>query len=101
MNQPINDDAHLWVSWDDYHGLVERLALIVHESGWKFDNILCLARGGLRVGDQLSRIYDLPLAILVHQQLSRGRRHAAGRPRYRPVHHHDARRAVGPRPAGG
>ncbi|MGA4211223.1 phosphoribosyltransferase [Ralstonia nicotianae] len=64
MNQPINDDAHLWVSWDDYHGLVERLALIVHESGWKFDNILCLARGGLRVGDQLSRIYDLPLAIL-------------------------------------
>ena len=25
---------------------------------------LCLARGGLRVGDQLSRIYDLPLAIL-------------------------------------
>ncbi|CAH0441818.1 phosphoribosyltransferase [Ralstonia pseudosolanacearum] len=64
MNQPINDDAHLWVSWDDYHGLVERLALIVHESGWKFDQILCLARGGLRVGDQLSRIYDLPLAIL-------------------------------------
>ena len=64
MNQPINDDSHLWVSWDDYHGLIERLALIVHESGWKFDKILCLARGGLRVGDQLSRIYDLPLAIL-------------------------------------
>lgn len=64
MNQPINDDAHLWVSWDDYHGLIERLALVVHESGWKFDKILCLARGGLRVGDQLSRIYDLPLAIL-------------------------------------
>ena len=36
----------------------------MHESGWKFDKILCLARGGLRVGDQLSRIYDLPLAIL-------------------------------------
>jgi len=64
MNQPINDDSHLWVSWDDYHGLIARLALVVHESGWKFDKILCLARGGLRVGDQLSRIYDLPLAIL-------------------------------------
>jgi len=64
MNQPINDDSHLWVSWDDYHSLIERLALVVHESGWKFDKILCLARGGLRVGDQLSRIYDLPLAIL-------------------------------------
>ncbi|KAG0190227.1 hypothetical protein DFQ28_002361 [Apophysomyces sp. BC1034] len=37
---------------------------MVHESGWKFDKILCLARGGLRVGDPLSRIYDLPLAIL-------------------------------------
>ena len=30
----------------------------------KFDSILCLARGGLRVGDVISRIYDMPLAIL-------------------------------------
>jgi uncharacterized protein len=57
----VND---LYVSWDDYHREVERLALIVHESGWKFDSLLCLARGGLRVGDVMSRIYDLPLAIL-------------------------------------
>jgi hypoxanthine phosphoribosyltransferase len=61
---PPSDDRNLWVGWDDYHGLIEQLALIVHDSGWKFDQILCLARGGLRVGDQLSRIYDLPLAIL-------------------------------------
>ena len=32
--------------------------------GWRFDQILCLARGGLRVGDQLSRIFEVPLAIL-------------------------------------
>lgn len=64
MNLPKSDDQHLWVSWDEYHGLIDTLALAVHESGWKFDFILCLARGGLRVGDQLSRIYDLPLAIL-------------------------------------
>ncbi|MCF2133589.1 MULTISPECIES: phosphoribosyltransferase [Burkholderiaceae] len=63
-SDPRNDEQHLWVGWDDYHRLIERLALSVHESGWKFDKILCLARGGLRVGDQLSRIYDLPLAIL-------------------------------------
>jgi hypothetical protein len=31
MNQPINDDSHLWVSWDDYHGLIERLALVVQD----------------------------------------------------------------------
>lgn len=64
MNLPPSTDRDLWVSWDDYHSLIERLALIVHESGWKFDKILCLARGGVRVGDVLSRIYDLPLGIL-------------------------------------
>ena len=64
MKDPRNDDKNLWVGWDEYHRLIELLALQVHESGWKFDKILCLARGGLRVGDQLSRIYDLPLAIL-------------------------------------
>lgn len=54
----------LYVSWDEYHHLIERLALAVHESGWRFDALLCLARGGLRVGDIISRIYDIPLAIL-------------------------------------
>lgn len=61
---PRSDDQHLWVGWNEYHRLMELLALMVYESGWKFDQILCLARGGLRVVDQLSRIYDVPLAIL-------------------------------------
>jgi adenine/guanine phosphoribosyltransferase-like PRPP-binding protein len=43
---------------------VERLALNVHESGYEFDQIICIARGGMRVGDVLSRIYERPLAIL-------------------------------------
>src|SRR3546814_647354 len=64
MNLPPNTDRDLWVSWDDYQRLIERLALGVHESGWQFDKILCLARGGVRVGDILSRIYDIPLGIL-------------------------------------
>ncbi len=55
---------HLHVGWDTYHRLIERLALQIHESGYQFDAILCLARGGLRVGDVLSRIFDRPLAIL-------------------------------------
>src|SRR5690606_34116566 len=29
-----------------------------------FDTILCLARGGMRPGDILSRIFDVPLAIM-------------------------------------
>jgi uncharacterized protein len=56
--------SDLTVSWDEYHRAIEQLALAVHESGWKFDGLLCLARGGLRVGDVISRIYDMPLAIL-------------------------------------
>jgi hypothetical protein len=55
---------HLYVSWDEYHRLIERLALQVYESGYKFDAVLSLARGGLRIGDVFSRIYDRPLAIL-------------------------------------
>jgi len=56
--------SDLHVSWDEYNALVERLALIIHESGYRFDQIICLARGGLRVGDVLSRIYEHPLAVL-------------------------------------
>jgi hypoxanthine phosphoribosyltransferase len=54
----------LHVSWQHYHALIERLALNVHESGYAFDQIICIARGGLRVGDVLSRIFEQPLAIL-------------------------------------
>ena len=54
----------LKVTWDEYNTLVERLAHTVHASGFHFNQIICIARGGLRVGDVLSRIFDLPLAIL-------------------------------------
>jgi len=58
------DGKHLYVSYDEYHSLIEKLALKVHQSGWRFDTILCLARGGMRPGDILSRIFDVPLAIM-------------------------------------
>lgn len=58
------DGKHLYVSWDEYHALIEKLALKVYASGWEFDQILCLARGGVRPGDILSRIFDKPLAIM-------------------------------------
>lgn len=61
---PESTDSDLWVTWDDYHRAIERLALLVHDSGWKFDQVLCLARGGLRPGDVFSRIFEVPLAIL-------------------------------------
>lgn len=58
------DGKHLYVSYDEYHSLIEKLALKVYQSGWEFDTILCLARGGMRPGDVLSRIFDKPLAIM-------------------------------------
>jgi len=61
------------VSWDDYNKLVERLALQVYDSGWKFNQIICIARGGMRVGDVMSRIFELPLAILsTHSYMADG-----------------------------
>lgn len=63
--KPAEDSiTDLWVSWDEYHRLIEELGLQIYESGWQFDQILCLARGGMRIGDVLSRIFDVPLGIL-------------------------------------
>ncbi len=64
MSLPASTDTDLWVSWADYHRSIEQLCLNIYDSDWQFDHILCLARGGMRVGDVISRIYDLPLAIL-------------------------------------
>ena len=58
------DGKHLYVSYDEYHNLMEKLAIKIHQSNWEFDTILCLARGGMRPGDILSRIFDKPLAIM-------------------------------------
>jgi hypoxanthine phosphoribosyltransferase len=56
--------SDLYISWSDYHHKIEQLAVKIYQSGWEFNQIVCLARGGLRVGDILSRIYNQPLAIL-------------------------------------
>lgn len=60
----VGESGHRWVDWDEYHALIERLAIIVHESGYAFDHALCLARGGLRVGDVFSRLFRVPLSVL-------------------------------------
>jgi hypoxanthine phosphoribosyltransferase len=62
--------ADLHVSWSDYHDAIEELGVKILESGWEFNQILCIARGGLRVGDTLSRIFETPLAIMSTQSYS-------------------------------
>ena len=68
----------LRVDWETYHQLIERLIVLVYQSGLKFDQILCLARGGLRVGDIVSRVFDLPLAILVTSSYRENQGHTQG-----------------------
>jgi hypoxanthine phosphoribosyltransferase len=54
----------LYVTWSEYHHKIESLAVKIYQSNWQFDHIVCLAKGGLRIGDILCRLYDKPLAIL-------------------------------------
>ena len=52
------------ISWFDYHRKVEILASKIYQSGWEFNQIICIAKGGLRIGDIFCRLFNKPLAIL-------------------------------------
>lgn len=56
--------TELKISWSEYHQNIEILAAKIYQSDWDFNQIVCIAKGGLRVGDLLCRIYQKPLAIL-------------------------------------
>ncbi len=56
--------SDLYVSWSEYHHKIENLAVKIYQSGWQFNQIVCIAKGGLRVGDLICRLYRQPLAIL-------------------------------------
>ena len=56
--------SDLFVSWEEYNKKTEELALKVYEDNWEFNQVVCIAKGGLRVGDIFARIFNLPLAIL-------------------------------------
>jgi len=54
----------LYISWSEYHQKIEQLAVKIYQSNWDFNQIVCIAKGGLRIGDTLCRLYRKPLAIL-------------------------------------
>ena len=58
----VKGDLH--ISWDIYNKAIEDLAIQVHDSGYEFNQIVCIAKGGLRVGDILARIFDVPFAVM-------------------------------------
>ena len=46
----------LYISWDEYNKKIEQLAIQVYQDGWKFNQVVCIAKGGLRIGDIFSRL---------------------------------------------
>ena len=38
-----NSSTDLYVSWSDYYQAIEKLAIAIHQSGWQFNQIVCLA----------------------------------------------------------
>jgi hypoxanthine phosphoribosyltransferase len=56
--------SDLNVSWSQYNQSIEDLACQIRDSGWTFNQIICIAKGGLRIGDIFCRLFDQPLAIL-------------------------------------
>jgi hypoxanthine phosphoribosyltransferase len=86
MEQPgaSGSSRDLRVGWEEYYRLIELLALKIHQSGYAFDSLLCLARGGLRAGDVISRIFERPLGVLTASSYReaagtvRGELHIAG-----------------------
>ena len=58
------DSGDLFISWDEYNTKIEELAAQIYEDGYEFNQIVCIAKGGLRVGDILARIFDVPFAVM-------------------------------------
>jgi hypothetical protein len=95
-----DDGKHLYVSWDEYHMLIERLALKVHASGWEFDQILCLARGRHAAGRRAVTGLRQAAGDHVDQFVPLGCRHHPGPAGHGQVHHHAQGRAGRARAAG-
>ena len=54
----------LIINWDEYNKSIDKLAIKIDDSGFEPSFIICIARGGLRVGDILSRIFKVKCGYL-------------------------------------
>jgi uncharacterized protein len=55
----------MYVSWDQYYKTAEALMKMVYQSNWEFDHIVCIVRGGMPLGDMVSRVFKKPLAVII------------------------------------
>ena len=60
----------LIVSWDEYNKTVEKLALMVHDSGYKPNLLVGIMRGAAPMIDVLSRVFKLKCAYLAVESYS-------------------------------
>ena len=60
----------LIVSWEEYNKTVERLAVMVHDSGYKPTLLVGIMRGAAPMIDVLSRVFKLKWAYLAVESYS-------------------------------
>ena len=60
----------LIVSWEGYNKIVENLAIMIHDSGYKPNLLVGIMRGGAPMIDLLSRVFKLKCAYLAVESYS-------------------------------
>ena len=60
----------LIIDWKEYNLIVEKLAIQIHESGFKPDMLIGIMRGGAPMIDVLSRVFKLKCAYLAVESYS-------------------------------
>ena len=60
----------LIIDWKEYNLIVEKLAIQIHNSGYKSDLLIGIARGGFPICDVLSRVMKLKCAYLAVESYS-------------------------------
>ena len=60
----------LIVDWNEYNKTVEKLAIQIHESGYKPTLLVGIMRGGAPMIDVLSRVFKLKCAYLAVESYS-------------------------------
>ena len=60
----------LIVDWKEYNLIVEKLAIQIHQSGFRPDMLIGIMRGGAPIIDVLSRVFKLKCAYLAVESYS-------------------------------
>jgi uncharacterized protein len=63
-------DNKLIIDWKEYNLIVEKLAVKIHESGFKPTMLIGIMRGGAPIIDVLSRVFKLKCAYLAVESYS-------------------------------